>query len=293
MDSLALFRTEQQGAKQFEVRAIVVDGEPWFKGNDVAGCLDYGNARQALSTNVENDDKMQLEDLLQGCPSNGHPSNQQPHEVFINESGLYSLILRSKKPQAKVFKRWVTKEILPSIRKTGKYAAPSPALPETKRERLKGLDEALQIAERIGSTSTGALRKKLQEALDDVALPADETQQQYTDAETILLERGHTAEQTRRLAGELGKDLKLLADYERREVQSQEQTFVVEDMQINRYHRIRDARFIEDALRSFQERPLYRRVMSGEGDPVARRRNNFMRRHGRGRNYRDRSRSRQ
>ena len=291
MDTLALFRTEQQGGEQFEVRALVVDGEPWFKGNDVAACLEYTRAHKAVYDHVDPDDKQTLQSLMsQGGPETGPPSNQQPHEVFINESGVYALIFRSKKPQAKVFKRWVTSEILPSIRKTGKYAVPSSALPDTKQERLRGLDEAFQIAERIGSTSTGALRKKLQEALDDVALPADETQQQYTDAETILLERGHTAEQTRRLAGELGKDLKLLADYERREVQSEEQSFVVEDRQINRYHRIRDARFIEDALRSFQERPLYQRVMSGEEDPVARQRKSFMRRHGRGRN---RSRSRQ
>ena len=96
MDTLALFRTEQQGGEQFEVRALVVDGEPWFKGNDVAACLEYTRAHKAVYDHVDPDDKQTLQSLMsQGGPETGPPSNQQPHEVFINESGVYALIFRS------------------------------------------------------------------------------------------------------------------------------------------------------------------------------------------------------
>ena len=96
MDPLAVFRGEQHGGEQFEIRVLTVDGEPWFKGCDVAACLGYANLHQALIKNVECDDKKQFADLQQGSLPDITPSNQQPHEVFINESGVWQLILRSR-----------------------------------------------------------------------------------------------------------------------------------------------------------------------------------------------------
>ena len=99
-----------------KVRVIKIGGEPWFAGKDVAEALGYGNYRQALKTNVDTEDKgVHSVDTLGG----------KQKITFINESGLYSLILSSKLPQAKSFKRWVTSEVLPSIRKHGAYATPS------------------------------------------------------------------------------------------------------------------------------------------------------------------------
>ncbi len=103
---------------RFEIRALLCNGEPWFKAGDVATCLEYANARQSVRQHVEEDDKRLLQDLMENAP----PPTDQPHEVYINESGVYALIMRSKKPQAKAFQRWVTKVVLPSIRRTGGYA---------------------------------------------------------------------------------------------------------------------------------------------------------------------------
>lgn len=104
-----------------EVRTVNIDGEPWLVGKDVAVALGYEKPRNAISDHVDDDDKKM-------GPENGAPSikdslgrNQYP--VFINESGLYSLVLSSKLPTAKKFKRWVTSEVLPAIRKTGGYQA--------------------------------------------------------------------------------------------------------------------------------------------------------------------------
>ena len=104
------FKNEQFG----EIR-IMVDGkgEPWFAGKDVAEMLGYKKSRNALMAHVDADDKKDA--LIQG-PLGG-PQNM----TIINESGLYSLVLASKLPQAKAFKRWVTSEVLPQIRKTGGY----------------------------------------------------------------------------------------------------------------------------------------------------------------------------
>ena len=96
------------------------DNDVWFKGCDVASILGYEDKKQAIRKNVEMEDKMKLNELV-GCLGDTH-LNSHPHTVFINESGLYSLILRSKLDGAKKFKKWVTKEVLPSIRKSGSYS---------------------------------------------------------------------------------------------------------------------------------------------------------------------------
>lgn len=94
------------------VRVIAKDGEPWFVGKDVAEILGYSNSRKALSDHVDEEDKG-----VTKCDTLGGKQEL----VIINESGLYSLILGSKLPQAKKFKRWVTGEVLPQIRQTGGY----------------------------------------------------------------------------------------------------------------------------------------------------------------------------
>lgn len=97
-----------------QVRTVEIDGEPWFVGKDVAEALGYAKPENAIATHVEAEDKTTT--LIQGTGS-----NYKSKTVIINESGLYSLILSSKLPGAKEFKRWVTSEVIPSIRKTGAY----------------------------------------------------------------------------------------------------------------------------------------------------------------------------
>lgn len=97
-----------------QVRTTMVDGEPYFVGKDVADILGYAKARNAIANHVDEDDALKwgVMDSL----------GREQETTIINESGLYSLILSSKLPQAKEFKRWVTSEVLPSIRKHGMWA---------------------------------------------------------------------------------------------------------------------------------------------------------------------------
>lgn len=104
---------------QFEghdVRAIAIDGEPWFVGKDVAEALGYKDVNHAISNRVDKEDKVNSKTQGQNVPEFG-----QRGTWLINESGLYSLILSSKLDSAKRFKHWVTSEVLPSIRKNGGY----------------------------------------------------------------------------------------------------------------------------------------------------------------------------
>ena len=110
-----------------EIRSMTINGEPYFVGKDVAAALGYTNTRKALADHVDNEDK---KDGVTIRDSIGR--DQKP--IVINESGMYSLILSSKLEGAKRFKRWVTSEILPSIRKTGAYATDSAAADYKARE---------------------------------------------------------------------------------------------------------------------------------------------------------------
>lgn len=113
MNDIQIFNNEQFG----QVRVITKDGEPWFVGKDIAEVLGYLNTKDAIATHVYEEDKkiiQRSENATLEIPNRGL--------TIINESGLYSLILSSKLPQAKKFKKWVTSDVLPSIRKHGMYA---------------------------------------------------------------------------------------------------------------------------------------------------------------------------
>ena len=109
-----------------KVRIIEMNGEPYFVGKDVAEILGYSNINKAIQMHVDEEDKKVLD--FKGFSHFGNTlwgKNDFSNKTVINESGLYSLILSSKLPKAKEFKRWVTSEVIPSIRKTGRYAVPN------------------------------------------------------------------------------------------------------------------------------------------------------------------------
>lgn len=118
-----------ENAEFGKVRTVVVKGEPYFVGKDVADILGYTNSRKAIGDHVDEEDKntVTIRDGIQG----------NPNVTIINESGLYSLILSSKLPAAKKFKRWVTSEVLPSIRKTGSYGTIPKERSAFKEQELK------------------------------------------------------------------------------------------------------------------------------------------------------------
>ena len=108
MTNIQIFNNTQFG----QVRAVTIDGEPWFVGKDVAERLGYTNPQKAIRDHVDDEDK--------GVNEMFTPGGKQQVPI-INESGLYSLVLSSKLPTAKAFKRWITSEVIPSIRKNGGY----------------------------------------------------------------------------------------------------------------------------------------------------------------------------
>lgn len=118
MNELQIFQNPEFG----EVRTVSIDGEPWFVGRDIALALGYSNTKDALAKHVDDDDKKM--GSQNATPSIKDSLGRDQYPVFINESGLYSLVLSSKLPTAKKFKRWVTSEVLPTIRKTGSYSIP-------------------------------------------------------------------------------------------------------------------------------------------------------------------------
>ena len=108
--AIQIFTSEVFG----EIRTCQVNNQIMFVGKDVAMALGYAKPQNALAIHVDSDDKTT-------APIQGSGSNYKTKVIIINESGLYALILSSKLPQAKAFKRWVTSEVLPQIRKTGGY----------------------------------------------------------------------------------------------------------------------------------------------------------------------------
>ncbi len=129
------------------VRVISIDGEPWFVAQDVCRILDLDNVSKALSRLDEDEvTVLDRESIL--------TLSDDPNVVrlsAISESGLYSLSLGSRKPQAKPFKRWVTHEVLPAIRKTGKYeiTPQQPALPQTYAEALRSLADEVEQKQKL------------------------------------------------------------------------------------------------------------------------------------------------
>lgn len=136
-----------------EVRAVEINGEGWLVGKDVAEALGYKNTRDALSKHVDVEDKL-LRDGVAICDSMGR--KQMP--VLINESGLYSLVLSSKLPGAKKFRRWITSEVLPQIRKTGGYVPIS-----EEDDEASIMAKALEIAHRTLNKKDELLKAKEQE----------------------------------------------------------------------------------------------------------------------------------
>ena len=144
MNNLKVFSSVEFGS----IRTLEVNNEPWFVGKDVAVVLGYAKPENAISAHVDIEDKTST--LIQGSGS-----NYKSKTTIINESGLYSLILSSKLPTAKAFKRWVTSEVLPIIRKTGGYI---PTTPQMTEQEI--LSRALLIAQRTNEQKDTIIAKQ-------------------------------------------------------------------------------------------------------------------------------------
>lgn len=176
-----------------EVRTVTINNEPYFVGKDVADILGYSNSKDALSKHVDSDDKQIIQrsqNATLDIPNRGL--------TIINESGLYSLILSSKLPQAKEFKRWVTTEVLPTIRKHGAYVTDYKAVdlltnPNALGNFLQGLTEQVKRLET-------KIEKDKPKVLFADAVEASETSILIGDFAKILRQNGYNIGQNRLFA---------------------------------------------------------------------------------------------
>lgn len=181
MNELKIFKNSEFG----EIRTVEIDGEPWFVSKDMADILGYTNTAKAIRDHVDDEDKLTERIVLSG---------QNREVIFINESGLYSLILSSKLPTAKAFKRWVTSEVLPSIRKHGLYA---------KEELLDNPDIAIAAfkalkEEREARKALEAENKQMQPlALFAKSVSASESSILIGDLAKLLKQNGYDTGQKR------------------------------------------------------------------------------------------------
>ena len=169
-----------------EVRTVQVNGEPWFVGKDVAAVLGYSNPRDAINKRVDDEDKG-----VAKCDTLGGVQDL----TIINESGLYSLVLSSKLPNAKKFKRWVTSEVLPSIRKHGAYMTE-----QTLERALTSPDFLIELATQLKTEQEQ--RRRLETTV------AAQSKQMEQDKPKVLFADSVTASSSSILIGELAKLIK-------------------------------------------------------------------------------------
>ena len=162
-NNLTIFKNPSFG----EVRTTVINGEPYFIGKEVGTILGYKDTSKSIRMHVDDEDKT----TRTFCPTG---SNYKTSVVFINESGLYSLILRSKLPQAKEFKRWVTSEVLPAIRKQGGYMTTTTDMTDEEimarailvaDEAIKRRDEHIRQMEQEAEKQEQVIQNKNQQIL--------------------------------------------------------------------------------------------------------------------------------
>jgi anti-repressor protein len=153
MNDLQVFQNQNFG----QVRTTTIDGEPWFVAADVCRALEIGNPAQAMA---------RLDDDEKGVISNDISQGRSETLNAVNEPGLYALVLGSRKPEAKAFKRWITHEVIPTIRKTGMYAVPK-SLPEALRlaadlaEKIEKQKPLVRFAETCQSSTDSILIREL------------------------------------------------------------------------------------------------------------------------------------
>lgn len=165
MNEIQIFKNDAFG----EVRTVTLNNEPYFVGRDVAEILGYAKPQNAIAAHVDEEDR-------KVAPIQGTPGGTQ-EMVIINESGLYSLILRSQLPTAKQFKHWVTSEVLPTIRKHGMYATP-----QTLEQMLNDPDSMIKVLQTLKEERTARLQAEETNRLNaSKVLFADSVAQADTD----------------------------------------------------------------------------------------------------------------
>lgn len=202
MTELQIFNHQDFG----QIRVVEQDGEPWFVAADVCRALEVGNPSDAVAR-LDADDRTLVS--IEGS-SNGKPVNA------VNEPGLYSLVLGSRKPEAKAFKRWITHEVLPSIRKTGGYRLVE-VLPAVKQRSLT-TDDYLKAATIVGSCRNErmpyvlGLLKQAGFSIPDVQRSREQLQTELMEVLDRAFSNGFTS---RQISAMVGIDYGTICQYRR------------------------------------------------------------------------------
>lgn len=265
------------GDRPVELTTVTIDSATWFKGADIAASLGYVDLKQAIRKHVEDEDKVKLENLRGIDPT---AINQYERaQVFITESGLYSLVLGSRKPEARAFKRWVTSSVLPEIQKTGVYTgmatgsceplpsancqAPDEVEIQTGRlARLQAIKAAKEVADQFGFLLSDDLQEHALMAVNEVLLPAGWEQRDMIDAAEYLRRRGHGETEIRHISSEFGRALKVAQE-------NLEGTVAVTNLQrygprnipngTCMYNAKLEAAFLNGVYEAFKQRQLYQK----------------------------------
>ena len=171
MNNLTVFKNRDFG----EIRMVLIDDEPYFLGRDVADILGYQNGSRDINRHVDEEDR---------CKVMIFDGSQDKENIVINESGLYSLILSSKMPNAKKFKRWVTSEVLPKIRKSGQYSL----LPRNYAEALRMYADEVERRELMQKQRDEAIRTKAWISNKKTATAMNTASQKSKEVEKLKIE---------------------------------------------------------------------------------------------------------
>ena len=200
-----------ENAEFGKIRTTVLDGEPWFVGKEVATALGYVDTINTIKKHVDEEDRTKGMGCQNGTPSIKDSLGREQYPVYINESGVYALILSSKLPTAKKFKRWVTSEVLPSIRKTGGYRKPDAA--QAKRadamdrdSRTRAAKLLLKIAERVEIPEYQAVcqAKAAEMIAGEMVIPLPVVERRTYSAKEIGARLGISANRVGKLANRYG-----------------------------------------------------------------------------------------
>jgi len=248
-----------------QLRLLKVGEGVWFKGGDVAAALGYKNTRHAIDRHVDEEDKTCLCALRTASngESGGDTEDLDDSTIFINESGLYALVLRSRLPSAKAFTRWVTSEVLPDIRRTGSYTRPANSTWLDRAARIQAVGAACGAANALGLELDEHHRQAAIGAINELLVTPDHELHDLVDAAEYLRRRGHSDAEVRRLSSEFGRALKAARPARTR-------VHVIADFGpdthfLHKYHVRDDALFLDSVYAVFRERELFGRVTERHG----------------------------
>jgi prophage antirepressor-like protein len=250
---------------QAQLHLLKVGDCVWFKAGSVATALGYRKPRNAIERHVDEEDKTCLCALRTATndESGGDAGDLDDDTIFINESGLYSLVLRSKLPSARAFTRWVTSEVLPAIRRTGVYTRAPSSTWLDRTARIQAVGAACEAANALGLELGEPQRQAAVAAINDLLVPPEHELNDLVDAAEYLRRRGHNDSEVRRLSSEFGRALKAARPARAR-------VHVIADFGpdthfLQKYHVRDDALFLDSVYTAFRGRELFGRVTEQHG----------------------------